>query len=303
MKKINLNNQDNKRVNSIKKEASDEWCTPYDVIEKELRHYIKDFANKIIYLPCDNPLYSNFFKYFYDNFKAFKLRGLIATYLDTKNPKRTDVSLKNGQLNTLSTPIKGNGSFASAECLNIMLTQADIIITNPPFSLLRKLIDLLRAIKRKFIILAPYTCIDYKVIFQPFKKEELWLGVNDASIYFHNPHEDKVKRVGILWLQNFRRMRNYNYDFKYHSLKEAPHLVLDNNVINFQSYRDVPDNFYRHFYAPISMLFYFDYDTFEIVNKPDRATFQGQELFKRVCFKRKGQKVEVVVPDNQIKLW
>lgn len=169
----NKNNQTNQGLNRVKNNPNDEYYTPYDVVEKELSHYKEDFADKVIYLNCDNPQFSNFFKYFYNNFKALKIKRLISTYLDQNSATRTDVIAINGELQVKQVGLQGNGSFYSPECIRILNYEADIVITNPPFSLLRKLLGILKHSGKKYIIMAPFTAINYKIIFNQFIREHL----------------------------------------------------------------------------------------------------------------------------------
>lgn len=128
-------------LDSAKYNKKDEFYTLYKDIEKELSYYTKHFKNKIVYCNCDNPKYSNFWKYFYNNFKRLHLKKLIATYY---NPNGNAYAWKyEGNDNSLSvTPLLGNGDFASDECIKY-LKQADIVVTNPPFSKFRGYIALL----------------------------------------------------------------------------------------------------------------------------------------------------------------
>lgn len=123
----------NKNLHQAKRAKNDEFYTQYKDIEAECQHYIEHFKDQWIYLPCDTEQ-SNFWKYFVDHFHDFKLRHLTATHinLDGTSSYRLDY---NGT-ETTKTPLNGNGDFRSEECSQIR-DEADMIITNPPFSLFR----------------------------------------------------------------------------------------------------------------------------------------------------------------------
>ena len=125
--------KDNTNLHQAKRAKNDEFYTQYKDIEAECQHYIKHFENQWIYLPCDTEQ-SNFWKYFVDHFKEYGIKRLTATHinLDGTSSYRLDY---NGT-ETTKTPLNGNGDFRSQECSQIR-DEADMIITNPPFSLFR----------------------------------------------------------------------------------------------------------------------------------------------------------------------
>lgn len=132
----------NEILNNAQYNRHDEFFTQYDDVEKELQHYTKHFANKIVYLNCDNPTTSNFWRYFYCSFNHLKLKKLIATYYETTGKPSYAFIYQGGRNNTMpfdqgikQVPLTGNGDFRSSECISY-LKQADIVVTNPPFSFL-----------------------------------------------------------------------------------------------------------------------------------------------------------------------
>lgn len=161
----------NKHLKAAKRAKNDEFYTLYEDIKKEMKYYTQHFNNKIIYCNCDDYNKSNFFKYFHDNFNQFKLKKLITTsYNENGNGLYSEYDGK-----TLITgELKSNGSFKSEESLNY-LQQADIVITNPPFSLFREYIKMLFDFNKKFCILSNVNAITYKDIFSHIKNGEVWL--------------------------------------------------------------------------------------------------------------------------------
>jgi hypothetical protein len=152
----------------------DEFYTLYKDIDNELSLYTNCFKGKIVYCNCDNPKCSNFWKYFYNNFKRLHLKKLIATYY---NPNGSACAWEyEGSDKPLSvTPLLGNGDFASDECIEY-LKQADIVVTNPPFSKFREYIALLTKYHKKFIVWANQNAITYKQFFPLLMNHQAWVG-------------------------------------------------------------------------------------------------------------------------------
>ena len=129
----------NSNLHQAKRAKNDEFYTQYKDIAAECQHYTQHFENQWIYLPCDDEN-SNFWKYFVDNFKAFKLRHLTATHI---NFDGKSYRLDYDGSETLKTPLNGNGDFRSEECTKIK-DECDMVITNPPFSLFREFVKWLQ---------------------------------------------------------------------------------------------------------------------------------------------------------------
>ena len=164
----------NLNLNAAKNKKNDESYTLYEDIENELSNCSEVFRGKTVYCNCDNPEHSNFWKYFYLNFSRLELKKLISTYYDEAgNTYKTEYS--GGQ--DKRTPLIGNGDFASEECVEI-LREADIVVTNPPFSKFRDYMDLLIQNKKKFIIIGPMNAVIYRIFFPLIKEHKVWLGAN-----------------------------------------------------------------------------------------------------------------------------
>lgn len=275
----------NAKLNKVKNNPQDEYYTPLSAIEKELKHY--DFTNKIIYLNCDNPKISMFIKYFKDNFKALNVKKVFYTFLDKDDAKKGVIELINNELVITETKLKGNGSFDSDECIEVMKS-CDIVITNPPFSLLRKLVSLLVHYEKQYILLAPQHCVDYTFIFDLFKNEKVFYGYNVENISFYNPILDVTKKIGSMWLQNIKILRNKKYQYKYQQLEESPYIVLDNGGgICFNSYRDIPKNYNGVVLVPVTILHNWDYQEFKALYVNKKSFYNGQGLFNRIAIIRK----------------
>ncbi|MCM1034286.1 MAG: adenine-specific methyltransferase EcoRI family protein, partial [Muribaculum sp.] len=213
----------NASLRAADKAKQDEFYTQLSDIEKELAHYRSHFRDKVVLCNCDDPYESNFFKYFSLNFNALGLRKLIATcyngspvsgnelLLDfgdtTTDPKKiaykveisaipdcngdgaTDLSdvryLLQNDRNVL-TMLRGNGDFRSTECIEL-LQQADIVVTNPPFSLFREYVAQLVQYNKKFLIIGNQNALTYKDIFSYIKDNKLWLGYKFGDMSFTVP--------------------------------------------------------------------------------------------------------------------
>ncbi len=172
------NKSKNKNLRKAKDAKKDEFYTQLSDIEKELKHYRKHFKNKVVYCNCDDPRVSNFFHYFSYNFEKLGLKKLIATCYKnqerdffSQNESEQAIYLEyNGDKNGNNIPdpneigiktLNGDGDFRSQESIEL-LKQADIVVTNPPFSLFREYITQLIEYDKKFLIISNQNAITYK---------------------------------------------------------------------------------------------------------------------------------------------
>lgn len=172
----------NNNLTEAKRAKNDEFYTRLEEIENELKYYKAHFAGKVVYCNCDDARESNFFRFFQKKFNDYGLKKLITTSYnenghgsvlvyegDTNgNGKLDDTEIKVSEL-------KGNGDFRSEECIEL-LKEADIVVTNPPFSLFREYIATLVQYEKKFLVIGNNNAITYKEIFPLIKNGELWLG-------------------------------------------------------------------------------------------------------------------------------
>ena len=182
----------NRSLHAAKASKQDEFYTQLSDIEKELRHYTKHFKGKTVLCNCDDPRVSNFFKYFINNFDKLGLKKLIATCYQNDKPDlfsqhKSDKGIYfeySGEQKKQRLPdpakikprdLKGDGDFRSEECVNL-LKQADIVVTNPPFSLFREYVTQLVKHKKKFVILANQNTLSTKDVFELVRDDNLWLA-------------------------------------------------------------------------------------------------------------------------------
>lgn len=180
----------NKNLGEAKKAKKDEFYTQRVDIENELGHYAEHFRNKVVYCNCDDPITSEFWQFFVRVFKPWGLKKLMATHYEP-DAKNYSYSLEicedtNGDgridLNDEPTmkPLPCNGDFRSAACIEL-LQEADIVVTNPPFSLFREYMGQLIEYNKKFLIIGNKNAITYKEIFPLIKDNKIWIGMTPMS--------------------------------------------------------------------------------------------------------------------------
>lgn len=304
----------NKNLSKAKKAKNDEFYTRLEDIEREVFHYKKHFAGKVVYCNCDDPAESNFFKYFALNIKAFQLKKLIATCYDGSCIADTQLSLfdyENEEEKTtrhahkielvpedfdttqitmdlvrktieekhLIHKLKGNGDFRSEECIEL-LKEADIVCTNPPFSLFREYVAQLVEYNKKFLILGNNNAITYKEIFPLIKENKMWLGTcSNKTLLFSVPESydsdirDKlgrkvVKVPAISWFTNMEHSkRNEELVLWKRYADEPDHFPKYDNydAINVDKVVEIPMDYEGVMGVPITFLDKYNPEQFEIV--------------------------------------
>jgi len=287
----------NKNLHKARDSKKDEFYTQLCDIEQELKHYKKHFKNKVVYCNCDDPRVSNFFHYFSYNFEKLGLKKLIATCyknqnmdLFSQNSSEQAIYLeydgdKNGNnipdSNEIGIkPLKGDGDFRSAECIEL-LKQADIVVTNPPFSLFREYVAQLIEYDKKFLIVGHQNAITYKEIFKLIKENKIWLGYGfkGGAAHFINKHyedyaaagdhKDGMIRVsGVTWFTNLEINKRHEELILYKTYKnnEEEYSKYDNyDAINVDKTKDIPLDYEGEMGVPITFLDKYNPDQFEIV--------------------------------------
>lgn len=335
----------NSNLHKANKAKKDEFYTQLIDIEKELKHYKDQFRGKVVYCNCDDPFESNFFKYFAANFNALGLKKLITTSF-TKSPIAggqlplfevkglkpkgkepfkielnevsdtdadgavglTDVKwlLKNDA--NIATSLKGNGDFRSEECIEL-LRQADIVVTNPPFSLFREYVAQLVEHKKRFIILGDQNAITYKEFFKLIKENKLWLGYdNNGTKWFQVPMdydiptESRIKiengvkffSMGrIVWFTNMETTKRHQELTLYKKYTPEEYPRYDNyEAINVDKVSDIPMNYKGAIGVPITFLDKYNPEQFEIIKfrKGDDdkdLAINGKYTYFRILIKNK----------------
>lgn len=263
----------NKNLTRAKKVKNDEFYTQYDDIEKECERYRDQFYGKIIYCNCDDPESSNFFLYFANNFKFFGLKKLITTHYDAEKPtyklELTEEMIEDGAVTAecaKKTLLKGNGDFRNQESIEL-LKEADIVITNPPFSLFREYVAQLIEYDKNFLIIGNDNAITYKEIFKLIKDNKIWLGYTRVKEFVQPSGE--VKKFGnIGWFTNLETEKRHQELILYKKYNPEEFPKYDNyDAIEVSKVVDIPQDYDGVMGVPITFLDKFNPDQFEIVGR------------------------------------
>lgn len=257
MKKNNAN------LYKAKNRKNDEFYTLYEDIENELKHYTKDFEDKVIYLNADDPDQSNFWKYFKNNFNSLKLKKLICTYFKEEENTRATILTDKVEANI---PLKGNGDFRSEECIKY-LKESDIVITNPPFSLFGEFIDTLMKYNKKFLVIGSKNIVSKKEIVIPFMEGKLWTGVNHGKMSFKTPSGELETLNNIRWYTNLKNDKENEFlelTMKYYGNEDFYTEYYNYDAINVDRVKDIPKDYYGEMGVPITFLDIYNPKQFKI---------------------------------------
>ncbi|MDO8952658.1 MAG: adenine-specific methyltransferase EcoRI family protein [Draconibacterium sp.] len=300
------NKSSNKNLHSAKNSKKDEFYTQLSDIEKELRHYKEHFKDKVVFCNCDDPRVSNFFHYFSFNFERLGLKKLITTCyknqdadLFSENKSEKAIYLEyTGDKNGDNIPnpeeigikhLKGDGDFRSRESIDL-LKQADIVVTNPPFSLFREFVSQLIEYDKKFIIIGSLNAITYKEIFKLIQDNKLWLGngFSGGNAYFKTTHTKEfaagvyneetglVKFRNVCWFTNLDITKRHEELILYKKYSPEKYAAYDNyNAINVDKIADIPTDYNGAIGVPITFLDKYNPEQFEILGITDRIDNSG----------------------------
>jgi len=257
-------------MHKAKKEKNDEFYTQLTDIEKEMKHYKEHFKGKVVFCNCDDPEWSNFWKYFELNFTHLGLKKLVATHFKQNEPsyKLEIIGDEKGDgvvnhLDIIKTPLQQNGDFRSPEAIAI-LEEADIVVTNPPFSLFREYIAQLIEYDKKFLVIGNMNAIITKEIFKLIKDNKLWLG-NEMVKAFMQP-DKTIKSFGnICWFTNLHHKKRNEFIDCWKTYTPTEYPKWDNyNVIEVNKVKDIP-NTNLIFGVPITFITKYNPNQFEIL--------------------------------------
>ncbi|MBQ9935184.1 MAG: adenine-specific methyltransferase EcoRI family protein, partial [Lachnospiraceae bacterium] len=316
----------NSSLNAASVAKQDEFYTQYEDIQNELNHYEKHFKDKIVLCNCDDPFESNFCKFFLRNFNYLGLRRLICTsyisssvvgtqmsifdFMDGRPVEKgngyvmdiTEVPMANGRgvsdedidklLKSKKSGVKklkGDGDFRSEECIEY-LKQADIVVTNPPFSLFREYVALLMEYNKKFLIIGNQNNITYKEIFPLIQQNKIWLGCKFGDMAFRVPdyYEPRETRFWIdesgqkwrsfgtiCWYTNLDHEKRHEklVLYKHYYGNEEDYPKYDNyDAINVNKVADIPCDYFENMAVPITYVDKHNPDQFEIVDANEIKT-------------------------------
>ncbi|MBQ8293753.1 MAG: adenine-specific methyltransferase EcoRI family protein [Bacilli bacterium] len=332
----------NTNLQYAKNTKDDEFYTTYDTIENELSHYSKHFENKTVLCNCDDPFESNFCKYFLKNFNTLRLKRLICTSYGFSKVAGTQTKFikskrknsgyvldieKFSELNEVFSDeyilkllrfknvikeLKGDGDFRSNECIEY-LVQADIIVTNPPFSLFKELISEILTYKKKYLLIGNQNALTYKEIFPLIQKNEAWTGYQFGEMKFKVPNCSEPRKTrywvdkdgqkwrslgNAMWLTNLdieRRHKRINLTKCYNPIDYPKYDLYD--AINVKKITDIPYDYEGIMGVPITIINKFNADQFDIIGEANhgsdneydlfKPTIGGKEIFKRILIKNK----------------
>ena len=343
----------NKNLNAAKTAKKDEFYTQMADIERELQHYWPHFRDKVVLCNCDDPYESNFFKYFALNFNQLGLKKLICTCFDgspvlgnellldfgdfTDDPKKmaykveiTEVKDLNGDgavdladvqyllkndKNAISL-LKQHGDFRSAECIEL-LKEADIVVTNPPFSLFREYIGQLMQYEKKFLIIGNMNAIHYKEVFPLIKENKVWTGFKSfgggmnmiqspddfdstkTKSYTINERGQIIKNImGVIWFTNLEiTKRHEELDLICHYTPEEYPMYANYDAIEVGKVQDIPYDYSGKMGVPTTFIDKYNPEQFEIIGLAEGEL--GKELGLRP-FDRRLKDLNKSLRDGQV---
>ena len=332
MKKGNTTFQD------ARNRKDDEFYTTYESIDSEMRHYKSHFAGKTVYCNCDDPYKSNFVRYFHKNFNTIGIKRLIVTSfkdskqslehntLDKTKGRILDISnIKEGTREISDeyidywlhneapvTNLNGDGDFRSKECL-ALLDESDIIVTNPPFSLMRELLSALEEHKKQYLLIGTENVLTYKEIFPLIQQNKLWTGYKSGNMPFRVPEDSKERSNrywvdddgqkwrslgNTIWLTNLDTPKRHNTIELTKTYNPEDYPKYDNyDAINVDRVENIPKDYPGIMGVPVTILNKLNTDQFELIGEANhgkdndydmfKPNINVKELFKKILIKNK----------------
>ena len=285
----------NRSLHAANRAKQDEFYTQLTDIEKELRHYRKHFKSKVVYCNCDDPTISNFYQFFCRNFEKLGLRKLITTCYRNQQYDMFSTHDKDSALGIEYTgegtqlakfQLNGDGDFRNPECIEI-LKKADVVVTNPPFSLFREYIAQLVEHDKAFLVIGNMNAITYKEIFPLIRDNRIWYGasIKSGDREFGVPEDypmraassrtdengNKYIRVkGVRWFTNLDYPQRHDDLILYEKYSPEKYPRYDNyDAINVNKTAHIPKDYDGAMGVPISFLDKHNPDQFELMSADD----------------------------------
>ena len=313
----------NNSLTKAKKAKVDEFYTQLADIEVELKHYREHFKGKTVLCNCDDPRMSNFFYYFVLNFHLLGLKKLITTCYKNQNPDLFSESsseqavylvYKGEDIGTppdpttagLVYPLQGDGDFRSRECI-AFLEEADIVVTNPPFSLFREYIALLIEYKKQFVIVGNTNAVTYTNCFDLIRDNKMWLGYNCLR-WFYTPAGTLYEAARSYWYTNLDIQKRHEVLTLYKKYSPEEYPRYDNyDAINVDKTTDIPCDYDGVMGVPITYLDKHNPNQFEIIgatesegkgfssglwdasSKVSQPMVNGKRVYKRIFIRKRKQ--------------
>ena len=302
----------NNELQKAKNNKKDEFYTQLSDIEKEMEYYKESFKDKIILCNCDHPLQSSFWKYFHQHFKELGLKKLISIHYDSEKPSYkleysggNDIYYRSGELYSL----KGNGDFRSEESIEA-LKEADIVVTNPPFSLFREYISQLVKYDKKFLIIGNMNAVTCKEVFPLIRDNKLWYGASihsgDRKFYVPDDYPLMASTCGVdeegkrfVRVKGVRWFTNLDYSSRHTPIKlinkynSEEYPAYENyDAINVNKYSQIPNDYEGIMGAPITLLDYYCPEQFEILGIS--ASWDETDVMKKIKTSNKHRHVPIL---------
>lgn len=324
----------NNNLHKAKRAKADEFYTQLSDIENECKHYWEHFKGKTILCNCDDPRVSNFFRYFSLKFEDLGLKKLIATcyksnqiemfsqqnseravYIEYYGDKNGNRQVDDNELEVKE--LQGDGDFRSAECIEL-LKEADIVVTNPPFSLFREYVAQLVAFEKKFLIIGNKNAITYKEIFKLIKENKMWIGSMPMSndLLFRLPKEaseelvntkkqgsayrivngEVLGRSSSIWFTNLDHKKRHEELILYKNYTPEEYPKYDNyDAIEVKKTAEIPMDYDGVMGVPITFLDKYNPEQFEILGLDDHRVqwrgrgpeINGKCVYRRIIIKKK----------------
>ena len=301
-------------MHKAKSGKNDEFYTQLSDIENEVKHYKSQFKGKVVYCNCDDPEWSNFWKYFKLNFAYLGLKKLVSThYTGTHNPGEASYKLEYDGKRVKTTSLEGDGDFRSLECV-ALLEESDIVVSNPPFSLFREYVAQLAESGKKFLIVGSMNALTYKEVFSLIKANKMWVGHdNGGTKWFRVPDryeiatESRIKVVdgvkyfslgSVYWFTNMDLKKRHEDLILYRTYNETDYPKYDNyDAINVNKVSEIPADYKGAMGVPITFLDKYNPGQFEILGFMASTTVDdlnfgypyvsGVKLYARIVIRRK----------------
>ena len=291
----------NNSLQLAKKVKNDEFYTKYKDIEAELTAYYnynpQVFSNKIVLCPCDDPEQSNFVQFFVNNFKKYNLKAFIATSY-SPNSEHGKLLVMTSPDTIITQSLKDNGDFRSEEVTKLK-EQADIIITNPPFSLFRAFIKWIFASQKQFIVLGNKNAITYRDIFPLIKDNKMWLGITSPKEFITPGSSRATQKVSGLtrWFTNVEHgmrhkpmvLHTMDYNLNHNKIlqKKLVQYGVNNCYPHYDNYdaievpvtKCIPSDCKGIMGVPITFLDNYDPNQFEIVGNFDNSGLRNKQKY------------------------
>ena len=310
----------------------DEFYTQLSDIEKELKHYKNHFKNKIVYCNCDDPRVSNFFHYFSYNFEKLGLKKLITTcYKSTErdlfsnNDAEEAIMLEytgDKDKNNVPDPseigivkLKGNGDFRSEESINL-LKQADIVITNPPFSLFREYVNQLIKFDKSFLIVGNQNAVTYKDLFPYIINNKIWFGpsirsgdrefgvpsnypLNAAGTRIDENGKKYIRVKGVRWFTNLDFKERHDEMVLYKTYNEVDYPKYANgDAIEVSTTKEIPCDYDGPMGVPITFLDKYNPEQFEILGSSRTMSKPMSTIAEKGTYQQGGPSFYLANGDN-----